>query len=300
MLGGRPARQQETPDEKKVMNDNIACAAHRYAERGWPVLPLEPQNKKPLGRLVRRGLHDATVDHKLIDRWWHEEPYANVGLRTGVRFDALDCDGEEALAAFPHDLAPGEPPILGPTVVTGRELGLHCYVPPSGLGSRKPAPGLDYKGRNGYVVAPPSVHPSGAVYRWYDGEDDPYRGVDAPIQPAPAWLLALLYPPADTRVVDRAKPSRGGFGSGRRKRYGRRALEHEITRVATTQEGERNIALNRAAFRLGQLVPNGAIDVDSAIEALVLVAEMIGLPAVEAEGTIASGFRAGAHNPSWS
>jgi hypothetical protein len=162
------------------------------------------------------------------------------------------------------------------------------------------APALDYKGRNGYVVAPPSVHPSGSVYRWYAGEDDPYRGVDAPIPSAPPWLTDLLYPPVDTGSAGWAKASTGAFAPRRRKRYGRRALEYEITRVATTQEGERNIALNRAAFRLGQLVPDGAIDVDSALEALVLVAEMIGLPTVEAEGTIASGFRAGAHNPRWS
>lgn len=215
--------------------NKIAIAAHRYADRGLPVLPLEPRNKKPLGRLVPHGLHEATVDHKLIERWLREEPYANIGLLTGVRFDALDCDGEEALAAFPDDVGPGEPPILGPTVGTGR--GWHCYVAPSGLTSRHLAPALDYKGRNGYVVAPPSVHPSGSVYRWYAGEDDPCRGIDAPIPSAPAWLTDLLYPPVDTGSAGWAKASTGAFAPRRRKRYGRRALEYEITLCGNNTRG---------------------------------------------------------------
>ena len=45
----------------------------------------------------------------------------------------------------------------------------------------KIAPGLDIRGDGGYVVAPPSVHPSGRAYEWLD--------FDAVIASAPAWLL---------------------------------------------------------------------------------------------------------------
>jgi hypothetical protein len=284
-------------DEGNLMSD-IRNAAHRYAERGLPVLPLEPRNKKPLGRLVPHGLHEATVDHKLIERWLRDEPYANIGLLTGVRFDALDCDGEEALAAFPDDVGPGEPPILGPTVGTGR--GWHCYVAPSGLTSRHLAPALDYKGRNGYVVAPPSVHPSGSVYRWYAGEGDPFRGVDAPIPSAPPWLTALLYPPVDAGRAGRLGASRGSFARRRGGRYGDRALANEIERVALAQYGERNSTLNLASFWVGRHIQDGTIDVDRALENLLLVAEQVGLPPSEAESTIASGLLAGARKPRWS
>jgi hypothetical protein len=276
------------------MNE-MEAAAHGYAERGWPNLPVEPRQKKPLGRLVGHGLHDATVDHNLISRWYRAEPYANIGLCTGVCFDTLDSDGEEAKAAFPCDLQSGEPPICGPTVVTGR--GSHCYVAPSGLGSRKLAPAVDYKGRNGYVLAPPSVHPSGAVYRWYAGEDDPDRGIDAPIRPAPLWLVALLYPSAVTEGACAPQLSVGPLAHRQRKRYGRRVLEYEIGRVASAQQGERNITLNLAAFRLGQLIPTGTMDLYTALDALVQVAERVGLPTTEAESTIASGLRAGANKP---
>jgi len=50
-------------------------------------------------------------------------------------------------------------------------------------------PGLDIRGDGGQVVAAPSMHISGRRYDW-DGLD----GFNAPILPAPAWLLALLFP----------------------------------------------------------------------------------------------------------
>jgi hypothetical protein len=44
-----------------------------------------------------------------------------------------------------------------------------CYWPrmPTGLGDRAGIlPGFDFRGRGGYVVGPPSVHPGGHRYRW--------------------------------------------------------------------------------------------------------------------------------------
>lgn len=51
--------------------------------------------------------------------------------------------------------------------------GRHLYLRhpgfevPNRVGIR---PGLDLRGDAGYVVAPPSIHPSGQPYRWRDGQ----------------------------------------------------------------------------------------------------------------------------------
>ena len=49
----------------------------------------------------------------------------------------------------------------------------------------KIAPGIDVRGDGGYVLAPPSIHPSGRAYAW---------SVDSAnaIVPAPDWLLARI------------------------------------------------------------------------------------------------------------
>src|SRR6185437_679516 len=85
-----------------------AEAAHRYAEHGWPVFPVQPGEKLPLlpsahpdggapcaGECGREGhgFHDATTDHQVISRWWNRAPEANVGIATGSPGpDVVDVD----------------------------------------------------------------------------------------------------------------------------------------------------------------------------------------------------------------
>jgi hypothetical protein len=64
-----------------------------------------------------------------------------------------------------------------------------------------------------------------------------------------------------------------------------------------TPEGERNDALNRAAFSLGQLIYGGELDAGEVIPQLLKVARYIGLTDTEIEGTIESGITAGSHTP---
>jgi len=51
-------------------------------------------------------------------------------------------------------------------VITPR-CGDHLYVRASGDGNTSGLlPGIDYRGRGGYVVAPPSIGPNGVRYTW--------------------------------------------------------------------------------------------------------------------------------------
>jgi hypothetical protein len=95
-------------------------AALGYAARGIPVCPVHwprsgwggaslgcscprgPACERPAKHpLVRHGVKDATTDADCIGRWWRRWPQANVGLATGICFDALDIDGPAGLAAIP-------------------------------------------------------------------------------------------------------------------------------------------------------------------------------------------------------
>lgn len=59
--------------------------------------------------------------------------------------------------------------------------------------------------------------------------------------------------------------------------YGRRALEDECAIVRNTSEGSRNDALNRAAYRMGRLIPEH-IDAETARDALDQAGRACGLP----------------------
>lgn len=98
----------------------------------------------------------------------------------------LDVDGPEGEASLAGRQIPPTP-----TVLTGR--GCHLYFHWPGFEVRNFArrlPGLDFRGDGGYIVAPPSVHPSGRHYRWAE-----LLGLtDLSPAPCPAWLLEMLQP----------------------------------------------------------------------------------------------------------
>jgi Bifunctional DNA primase/polymerase, N-terminal len=78
----------------------------------------------------------------------------------------LDLDGEQGVEALRAvlSIAPLEHP--GSVARTGGG-GWHLLYGPTGLGNRVGLlPGMDWRGRDGLIVAPPSRHASGHRYRW--------------------------------------------------------------------------------------------------------------------------------------
>jgi len=152
--------------------------ALQYAARGWHVFPLRPRSKLPLlsKKEGGRGFHDATTDRQQLEAWWAREPNANIGLATGASgLVVIDVDGPEGLkeleaAARQHG---GEWPMPRTLVSrTGRAGGFHLfYQQPAGAtipSSQVKGSHVDIRGSSGYVILPPSIHPSGAVYQWVD------------------------------------------------------------------------------------------------------------------------------------
>ena len=109
-----------------------------------------------------------------------------TGPESGVF--VLDVDGEQGLAALANLQLQGF--VLPKTLMTRTWRGTHFFFqwPSSGTVIRnsvgKLAAGLDVRGTAGYVIVPPSVHPSGAAYEFVDE--------NAPIAGAPERLLGML------------------------------------------------------------------------------------------------------------
>lgn len=187
-------------------------AAVSYAERDWSVVPLWsavdgdctcPQRSTTRGEdgrcrspgkhpIAQRGVHDATTDSETIRAWWTRHPHANIGVATGDRSGivVLDVDprngGSDTFEALERQFG-----ALPETVTcdTGGG-GAHYYfrAPTDETLISKLGPGIDVKFRDGYVVAPPSLHQSGEDYGW--------RSESAPeeveLSPLPKrWLEAL-------------------------------------------------------------------------------------------------------------
>lgn len=245
----------------------LARAALAYAQLGARVFPCAARGKRPC---TANGLHDATCELETVHGWWSRWPNANVGVVTGSTFDVLDLDDGNAIS---WARAQGIP--AGPAVQTAR--GLHVYVQPVGVGCRtRLREHVDYRGRGGYVVVPPSIHPTGRVYRWI--------GRDVPVAPAPPWLRELLSEHAAAPGPRAPGPwSRSDVQLSRRGLASLRAMAAKLARAPI---GERNDLLFWCAVRAAD---TGATQDDVAV-VLSEAAERAGLDNREVRRTLQSAF----------
>jgi hypothetical protein len=282
-------------------------AALRYAARGIPVYPVHwPRpgwgeaslacscargvlcDRPAKHPLVRHGIHDATCDPIQLERWWSRWPAANLGLATGIVFDALDVDGPAGLAALRQFARAANLRLPGPLVATGGG-GWHYWFRPTGLGNRPPhgLTHIDWRGIGGCVLAPPSRHFSGGCYRWVVDLDQ------APLAEVPTALRLLL----DPDPVTPTRPARTAWPDMPGHPYGRRVLAAELAALGRATPGQRNHTLNRTAFKVYRYVAGGLLDEQEVTLAFTTIALAIGLDPVEVSRTLASARGAGLANP---
>jgi hypothetical protein len=152
---------------------------------------------------------------------------------------------------------------------------------------------VDWRGRGGYVVAPPSRHASGHPYQWATGRD-----LDTPPGKVPAVLVERLEHRAPQRSA--APVELPAAGDSRGDRYGQAALAEELARVAAAPVGQRNRQLWESARNLYNLVATGTLDQRQVDQGLLAAAERCGLLDEEPRQTrrsLASGRQVGLAHP---
>jgi len=133
-------------------------AALRYAEAGWPVFPVYPNEKIPA---VKRGFLDATVDEDRLAWWWSNRPQANVGIATGAPGpDVVDIDIHGDVSGYTAwNRLKRDGLVAGPSaIVRTPSGGMHAYF--KGTDQRNghiALAAIDYRAAGGFVVAPPST-----------------------------------------------------------------------------------------------------------------------------------------------
>jgi putative DNA primase/helicase len=280
----------------RPLRDELMRAALKYAsDHGWHVLPLHSVDDHggcTCGRdecaspgkhpRTKSGVKDASVSPRQIIAWWKQWPLANIGIACGEAsgIDVVDVDprhgGETSLAAL------GLPD--GVAVITG-SLGQHRYFRHrEGTGNKVAlAPGIDLRGTGGYVVAPPSWHKDGRRYEWRTAPV-----VNGALPPLPELPEKRRSPPPS---VPRARAREAGPDHP----YVAAAYRNEIDRVRNAPRGQRNDALNAAAFALGGFVAAGSLGENDVRASLYAAAE--DLVATDGDksviATIESGLKGG-------
>ena len=272
--------QQDSP------RSPMCQAAIALAEIGWSLFRVLPFDKRPLASGWQK---EATNEPARIVKLWEGAPRANIGLLCSVAFWVLDVDGEEgrdtlARLQDEHGALPATV-----TSITGSG-GLHLFfqADPRIRNSVKRLPGLDTRGRGGFIVAAGSLHPNGQVYHWAKGLDPWSIKVAA----APCWLVDLLDP-----VRPPLRPLDLSLRSCARSAYAEAAFRRELERLARAGVGGRNHQLYTSTRSLAELVAAGLLDLGVVISSLASAALGIGLTPREVEATLASAVRAGLAHP---
>ncbi len=250
-------------------------AALELASSGVAVFPCNA-DKSPR---VAGGFKSASTDPDTIRSWSWADAMIGAAIPEGTFVLDIDPrnggDGTMALLRTQgHELPPTR------TVHTrGGGWHYHYTIPKSTNLRGRLGPGVDIKkAGKGYVITPPSPG--------YEITDD------SSAAPAPKWLLDELIVANAIDGSDETSPPKY-FAFQDATPYGLAALEREVGRLGLTPEGERNDALNAAAFALAQLTTGGEIRRERVLADLLAVAEHIGLEHDEALATIESGWRAG-------
>lgn len=133
--------------------------AKRWIEAGFPVLPVHFMSKKAM--VPWEEFQTRLPSHTELTNWFYSS-LRNIGLIVGNGLVVIDFDVQEVfdywlpgfLAQYPSG-----------TYMVKTRRGVHVYVHTEQPAKNYHGRILDIKAERGYVLIPPSIHPSGYEYQ---------------------------------------------------------------------------------------------------------------------------------------
>ncbi len=198
-MTGRPS-ETDGPATTATMSAMLAEASDLCA-RGLSVIPIEHGGKRPSVPWTPYQTRLATSEEIL--QWFGNGHQRNIGIVTGgvSNVVVVDCDSAAAVAWADNHLPPT--PMMSRTARGQHRFYRHPGQPVRNRASIRtsdPEVKIDVRGDGGYVVAPGSLHASGALYERI--------GEWLPVGELPIFEAGWIEPPARELVPRSAAPVR--------------------------------------------------------------------------------------------
>lgn len=155
--------------------------AQAYVDAGLSIIPIRPGSKEPAECIMTwKAFQKRRPEAQEIRRWFSKSNngIAVLGGKISGGLVIIDLESEEAYTQFQENagvITTAETIEQLPVVATGK--GFHIYFRcDEPAGNKKLAMSEDReviaetRGEGGYVLAPPTIHPSGRVYELIQGE----------------------------------------------------------------------------------------------------------------------------------
>lgn len=184
--------------------NNLTRIALNWLEQGIAPIPCHYKSKRP--RVAWEHYQHVLPSEQIVQAWFAPE-HANLAIVCGwqnlvvIDFDSIDAYGLW-LDWHSRTMEQGMLPDRTLRVLTGR--GVHLYLHTLEETATAHIPGIVDIKASGYVLAPPSVHPSG---RHYTGNDLPVLRVPNLHGIVPdEWLAPVEHRQYDAPVVLSSEP----------------------------------------------------------------------------------------------
>ena len=224
---------------------------------GRPVFPGVPDEKIPA---IKNPYEQATLDEKVVMRWWKENPKYNICLPMGIEVEpgiilgAIDFDAKAKANGFQTeeflaDLGFLFPPTLTQLTPGFGEHRLYKWKFRIGNGAGFIGPGIDHRGFHGYILSAGS---------WFHGLQYTYKN-SLPIGEAPSWLQEKL----KTQRQARPQIIEASQGELPNQEIARRSAIAYVERLLPAPEGERNHQAYKAACELKNIGCDKLLTIDT-------------------------------------
>lgn len=169
--------------------------AKAYLDAGFSIIPIKVGDKKPPENFKWTEFQNRQASITEVEAWVKNYGDLNIGIITGQisNIVVIDIDGQDGMKSSENVEIPKETA----TAMTSNGYHIFCKYP-EGLVIRNSVgirPHIDIRGDGGYVVAAPSLHPSGIEYSWINEKLSDFA-------PLPEWVIQKSYPNYTTTSSD--------------------------------------------------------------------------------------------------